>query len=72
MIQVRLLTEEQKEILLGAMYKPDCFFNPIQDMDDNWVISNEEVIHCTNEDFMWVNELPVIDYVKASEPDILT
>lgn len=72
MIQVRLLTSEQKEMLVGISYKPDCLFNPIQDINDNWVISNEEVIHCTNEDFMWVDELPLIDYLPQAQPDILT
>lgn len=69
---VKLLTEKQKESLIGKEYKPDCYFNPIQDANGNWVISNDEVIHCINPAFLWVNELPVIDYLKASEPNILT
>ena len=70
MIQVRLLTESQKEILQGKEYKPNCYFNPIQDANGNWVISNDEVIQCINAAVMWVKSLPLIDYVKAQEPDI--
>ena len=40
---VGLLTVEQKDELVGQMYAPDSFFNPIQDNADNWVISIEEM-----------------------------
>lgn len=69
---VRLLTDSQKQTLIGKEYKPNCYFNPIQDANGNWVISNDEVIQCINPTFVWVNELPIIDYTKAAEPDILT
>jgi hypothetical protein len=39
MIQVVILTEEQKNQLVGQQYAPDSYFNPIQDLDNNWIIS---------------------------------
>ena len=72
MIQVRLLTESQALSLKGKQFRTEQYFNPIQDANGNWVISNDEVIQCVNPTVMWVNELPVIDYTKAAEPDILT
>jgi hypothetical protein len=36
---VGLLTELQKDELIGQLYAPDSYFNPIQDINDNWVIS---------------------------------
>lgn len=72
MTKVAKLTQQQADEIIGVQYKPDCYFNPIQDANGNWVISNDEVIQCANLSVMWVNELPVIDYVKAAEPDILT
>lgn len=62
MIQVGLLTEAQKEELVGQMYDEDSYFNPIQDASDNWIISVEEMSQCTNSLFMWVKDLPLIDY----------
>lgn len=59
---MRLLTEEQKDILIGIELCQDNFFNPIQDADGNWVISEEEVTACDNENFYWVKELPIIEY----------
>lgn len=59
---VALLTTEQKDSLVGVEYAPDSFFNPIQDKNGNWIISLEEVEQCVNTDFMWVKELPLIEY----------
>lgn len=61
-MKVGLLTIEQKEELIGQLYAPDSYFNPIQDADDNWVISQEEMNQCCNDNFLWVKELPLIDY----------
>jgi len=40
---VGLLTELQKEELIGQWYAPDSYFNPIQDINDNWIISMTEI-----------------------------
>lgn len=71
MTQVRLLTPSQKEALQGKQYRPNSWFNPIQDINDNWVISNEEVSQCINPTVVWVIELPVIDYLAKPEPEII-
>ena len=60
---VGLLTEVQKDELIGQLYTNDSYFNPIQDNSDNWIISVEEMEFCTNEQFMWVKELELIEYV---------
>ena len=46
----------------------DSYFNPIQDADDKWVISVEEIDQCVNPDFMWVKELPLIPYNPKPSP----
>jgi hypothetical protein len=46
----------------------DSYFNPIQDNDDRWVISIEEISQCLNPDFMWVQNLPLIPYVPKPAP----
>ena len=67
-LYVGLLTEQQKNDLLLQWYAPDCYFNPIQDLNDNWVISVEEMANCVNEDFMWVKDLPLIIYEPKPSP----
>jgi hypothetical protein len=68
MIQVGLLTESQKNELLGQLYDDDSYFNPIQDIEDNWIISVEEIEFCVNPEFMWVKDLPLIEYKPKPSP----
>lgn len=67
-LYVGLLTEKEKKELVGQWYMPDSYFNPIQDADDNWVISVEEISQCENEKCMWVKDLPLIPYVPKPAP----
>jgi hypothetical protein len=68
MIQVGLLTQAQKNELVGQWYAPDSYFNPIEDADNNWVISQEEMSQCVNPDFLWVKDLPLIEYKPKPTP----
>lgn len=67
MIQVGLLTIEQKDLLVGQLFTTDSYFNPIQDIDANWVISIEEIDQTTNEEFLWVKSLPLINFIPELE-----
>jgi hypothetical protein len=62
MIQVGLLTIDQYNQIVGQMFDLDSYFNPIQDADDNWIISIEEIEFCTVQEFQWVKQLPLIEY----------
>jgi hypothetical protein len=66
MVQVYLLTAEQAASLVGVEYMPDCYFNPIQDAYNEWIISQEEVAQCSID---WVKELPLIDYFPKEDPN---
>jgi hypothetical protein len=68
MIYVGLLTESQKDSLVGQLYDEDSYFNPITDLDENWVISVEEMQFCVNPEFMWVKTLPLIEYIPKPSP----
>ena len=68
MIQVGLLTEIQKDELIGQVYAPDSYFNPIQDIDNNWIISTQEMEQCVNPDCLWVKDLPLIEYKPKPTP----
>jgi hypothetical protein len=68
MIQVGLLTESQKNELVGQLYDDDSYFNPITDLLDNWIISVEEMEFCVNPEFQWVKDLPLIDYKPKPSP----
>jgi len=61
-MKVALLTIEQKDLLIGKEFDKDSYFGPIQDNNDNWVISQTEINLCNNEEFFWVKDLPLIEY----------
>ena len=62
MIQVRILTEEQKDELIGQQFMVDVYFNPIQDINNNWVILNDAIEHCIYDKFNWLKDLEIIPY----------
>jgi hypothetical protein len=59
---IAILTIEQKDLLIGQQYAIDSFFNPIQDFDNNWVISQEEMQQNTNDNFSWLADLELTEY----------
>lgn len=65
---VALLTEAEKDQIYGQQYAPDSYFNPILDADGNWIISTQEQEFCTNPDFQWVKDLPLIPYNPVPSP----
>jgi hypothetical protein len=65
---VGLLTETQKDLLIGQWFAPDSYFNPLQDLNDNWVISIEEMEYCVNPEFLWVKDLDLIPYEPKPVP----
>jgi hypothetical protein len=62
MIQVGLLTQVQKDELVGQQYVLDNYFHVIQDINNNWIISQQQMDYCINPDFLWVKDLPLIEY----------
>lgn len=69
MIYVGLLTIDQYNQIVGQMYDEDSYFNPVQDADDNWIISTEEINFCVNVEFIWIKDLPLIEY-KPKQIDL--
>jgi hypothetical protein len=60
---VGLLTLEQKTTLLEPQRKlvqPSWYFNPIQDLELNWVISQAEIDNSIYTENEWVKTLPLI------------
>jgi len=43
---IAIITEIQKDILVGKTFETDSFFNPILDLNDNWIISEVEYYQC--------------------------
>lgn len=63
MTYVHLLTITEKDSLIDQWFAPDSYFNPIEDANNDWIISVEEVNQCVNPKFLWVKDLPLIEYI---------
>jgi hypothetical protein len=61
-MKVGLLNKRQKNEIQGKLFAPDSYFNVIEDINNKWVISVEEMEQA-NELFEWVKDLPLIDYL---------
>ena len=68
-MEVILLTEEQAQEIKGRKFTTDSYFNPIQDEDNNWIISIEEQDQCINPDFDWIKRCPQIEYKPKPMPN---
>jgi hypothetical protein len=61
-MKVGILTTTEKESLDGQLVQPDWYFYPVQDCNNDWIISTQEIdgsIYPQNE---WVKSLPLIDW----------
>jgi len=67
-IYVGLLSVEQKDLLMGQLLNEDSYFNPIQDNEDNWIISIEEIEQNQNPEFVWLKDLEMIIFVPVINP----
>jgi hypothetical protein len=63
MIGYKLTIEQAKE-LTGKQYAPNCYFNPVKDINDVYFIFQQEV---EQSDIAWVKDLPLIEF----EPKII-
>jgi len=66
--QVGLLTLIEKEAVEGKEYTASSYYNPIQDTNANWVISTQEMHDTTNVDYLWVKQLPLIEWTGYYSP----
>jgi hypothetical protein len=68
MPKVIILTEEEKNQLVGQKFDGVQFFNPVLDGNGNWIISEQEVEFCTDEQFNWIKGKELIDFVYPKSP----
>jgi hypothetical protein len=63
-----ILTEEQKDSLIGVQYIQDVYYNPVLNIDGLWCLSVEEIDNTTDEEYLWVKSLSLIPYFPQLPP----
>lgn len=56
---IAIITETQKNILIDKTFDGVQFFNPVQDANGNWVVSEEEI---NNSSLEWLKALPLVNF----------
>lgn len=68
-MQARILTEEQKDLLLDQPYNlSDSRFWIRINEDDQWCVTEDTVQLCEFPYFDWLKECPLIDFVPKTIP----
>jgi len=70
MRQVAIITEEEKDKLIGRQFMTDVYFNPIQDANNNWIISSEEIDQSEDKEIISFKDLRLkIHEAKIEQTD---
>ena len=60
---IAIITTEQRNLLQGKTYDGFSFWNvQVKDINENWIIGEEEINACTMEDCNWVKDLALTEY----------
>lgn len=76
---IAIITELQKEILVGKTYDGVCYFNPIEDINLNFIISEQEYYYCLglwyldelNADLQFITNLQLSEYFPKQQIQII-
>jgi hypothetical protein len=68
-MKVVLLTEPEKNSLVGELVQQDWYFYPVQDCNGNWIISTEEVDNSIYPQHDWIKSMPLIDWCQPPQPE---
>jgi hypothetical protein len=69
-MNVALLTIHEKDLLVGQLYNIDSYFNPVQDCNNNWVITEFEINNNIYPEFDWIEQLPLIEWCAPPPEDM--
>ncbi len=69
-MKVVLLTEPEKNSLVGQLVQPNWYFNPVLDCYNNWIISEEEVENSIYPEHEWIKSMSLIDWCAPERPPI--
>lgn len=61
-MKVAIITEVQARDLQGKEFATDSLFNPIQDINNKWVVSEQEISQITSEEFAFLRELILVEF----------
>lgn len=64
------ISAQQAAYISGKHFNSSGIFNPVPDINGDYFIFEGEVNDCTNEDYLWVKDLPQAEYVAPINNEI--
>ena len=64
MEKVAIITELQSEELKLQLVQPEWYFNPVQDCNGNWIITEQEILSSIYPQNDWIKSLPLEDWCR--------
>jgi hypothetical protein len=64
MIQVAILTEEQKNQVHDQFLADAWKFACLLDNNGNWTVRKELIDACDRAEFQWLKELPLVEWIQ--------
>jgi hypothetical protein len=61
------LTEDEKESINGQEFAPNSHYHAIQDVNDDWFITELQVNQTIEDEYLWVKDMGLIEF----EPKII-
>jgi hypothetical protein len=61
MIGIRL-TEDERDSLEGQEFAPDSRYHAIQDVNNDWFITELQVNQTIEDEFLWVKDMDLIEF----------
>ena len=76
---IAITTQQQKDILVGKQFEQDSYFYPIQDVNNIWIISEQEYYYCLGlwyldelqTDLQFITTLSLSEYFPKPQTPIL-
>ena len=65
-MKVGILTITEKESLVGQLVQPDWYFYPVQDCNNDWIISTQEIDNSIYPQNEWVKSLSLIEWCEPT------
>jgi hypothetical protein len=56
------LTQEEKESINGQEFAPNSHYHAIQDVNDDWFITELQVMQTIEDEFLWVKDIDLIEF----------
>ncbi len=65
---VAILTINERDTLVGELVCPDVYFNPILDINQDWIISQQEIDMSIYPQYDWIKDLTLSVYAGPYVP----